>query len=60
MTADCKHEFVYDELHGQAVCVKCGYVVTKEDKRAALDHSMRLLFSDIDTIIDQDGGDGDG
>ena len=56
--ADCKHDFVYDELHEQAVCEKCGYVVTKEDKKAALDHSMRLLFADIDTVIDTAGGDG--
>lgn len=41
--SDCKHEFVYDELHGQAVCEKCGYVLTKEDKQAALDYGMAML-----------------
>lgn len=40
---DCKHEFVYDEQIGEAVCRKCGYVVTKEDKQAALEYSMAML-----------------
>lgn len=39
----CKHEFVCDELCGQAVCKKCGYVLTREDKQSILRHSMALL-----------------
>ena len=34
--ADCKHEFVYDELHSEIVCWKCGYVLAAEDKMAEL------------------------
>lgn len=30
---ECKHEFVYDELHREIVCQLCGYVLTAEDKR---------------------------
>lgn len=41
--ADCKHEFVYDELLGEFVCQHCGYVLTKEDKRYALEYAMALL-----------------
>ena len=43
---NCKHEFVYDEQIGEAVCRKCGYVITKEDKRKALENAMNLLRAD--------------
>ena len=45
-TMNCKHEFVYDEQIGEAVCRKCGYVITKEDKRKALENAMNLLRAD--------------
>lgn len=40
--AECEHEFVYDELQGQYVCEKCGYVLTADEKRAALEHANAL------------------
>ena len=40
---DCKHEFVYDEQLGEAACRKCGYVVTEEDKREALDYAFKKM-----------------
>ena len=30
---ECKHVFVYDELHREIVCQVCGYVLTADDKR---------------------------
>lgn len=30
---ECKHVFVYDELHKEIVCEICGYVLTAEDKK---------------------------
>ena len=43
---NCKHEFVYDEHIGEAVCRKCGYALTKEDKRVALGHAMELMAAE--------------
>ena len=30
---ECKHVFVYDEIHKEIVCVLCGYVLSSEDKQ---------------------------
>lgn len=40
---DCKHEFIYDTEIGRYVCKKCGYALTDEDKREALEYSASLL-----------------
>lgn len=40
--AGCKHEFVYDRQLSEAVCLKCGHVMTKEEKRAALEYANAL------------------
>ena len=40
--ANCKHEFVYDELHREFVCRKCFHVITKEEKREALEYANTL------------------
>nr|WP_325302306.1 TFIIB-type zinc ribbon-containing protein [uncultured Dysosmobacter sp.] len=44
--ADCKHNFVYDYQLGEAVCQKCGYVLTKEDKASALEYGLSKLRED--------------
>ena len=44
--ADCKHEFVYSELHREFMCRKCFYVLTKEEKREALEYSNALRRSE--------------
>lgn len=49
MMSECKHEFVYNYQLGEAVCLKCGYMVTKEDKKAALEYAMALM-------MEEDGG----
>lgn len=41
--ADCKHDFVYDELHRQIVCEKCGHVLTKEEKQELHKHAFELM-----------------
>ena len=41
--ADCKHEFVYDELHREIVCVLCGYVLSSEDKQRILKKSFERM-----------------
>ena len=40
---NCKHEFVYDELHKEIACQLCGYVLTKEDKRELLRKVFELM-----------------
>ena len=40
--ADCKCEFVYDELHGRIVCKKCFRVLTAEEKQELLEHANAL------------------
>ena len=30
---ECKHVFVYDEIHKEIVCVLCGYVLSSDDKQ---------------------------
>ena len=40
---DCKHEFVYDELHGEIVCKFCGYVLTADDKRELHRKAFELM-----------------
>ena len=40
--ADCKCEFVYDELHGRIVCKKCFRVLTREEKLELLKHANEL------------------
>lgn len=40
---ECEHDFVFDELHGEIVCRKCGHVLTAEEKRRICDHGMELL-----------------
>ena len=39
---DCKHEFVYSELNKEFVCKKCFHVLTKEEKRTALEYANAL------------------
>lgn len=41
--ADCKHEFVYDELHREIVCRLCGYVLTAEDKQSLHTKAFELM-----------------
>lgn len=41
--AECKHNFVYDELRRRIVCVKCGYVLTDKDKKALHRHAFELM-----------------
>lgn len=41
--ANCKHVFVYDEVHSRPVCQKCGYVLTAEDKRRICSKGLELL-----------------
>jgi hypothetical protein len=36
-------DFYYDENIREHVCRKCGYVLTKEDKRAALEYANALM-----------------
>jgi hypothetical protein len=38
----CEHDFVYDELHRQLVCRRCGHVLTAEEKRYALEYANAL------------------
>ncbi len=45
---ECEHEFTYNEQNSESVCVKCGYVLTKEDKRAALEYAMSLMRAEED------------
>ena len=52
--SDCKHEFVYDELHGCIRCKKCFRVLTSEEKRALLEHANALLRAE------EEEADGDG
>ena len=40
---DCKHEFVYDELHGEIVCKFCGYILTSEDKQSLHTKAFELM-----------------
>lgn len=40
---ECEHDFVFDELHWEVVCRKCGHVLTAEEKRRICDHGMELL-----------------
>ena len=40
---DCKHEFVYDELHGEIVCKFCRYVLTADDKRELHRKAFELM-----------------
>ena len=44
--ADCKCEFVYDELHGRIVCKKCLRVLTREEKLELLKHANALRRAD--------------
>lgn len=41
--AECKHDFLYDELHRQIVCVKCGYVLTDKDKQELHKRAFELM-----------------
>ena len=41
--AECKHDFIYDFQLGEAVCRHCGYILTKEDKAAALEYGLAKL-----------------
>lgn len=40
---NCKHVFVYDEVHSRPVCQKCGYVLTAEDKQRICKEGLELL-----------------
>lgn len=40
---ECKHEFMWDEQLGEAVCRKCGQVATADNKKAALEYGMAML-----------------
>ena len=39
---ECKHEFAYDYQLREFVCLKCGHVLTREEKRAALEYANAL------------------
>lgn len=41
--AECKHNFLYDELHRQIVCVKCGYVLTDKEKNELHKRAFELM-----------------
>lgn len=41
--AECKHVFVYDELHREIVCKLCGYVLTAEDKQSLHRKAFELM-----------------
>lgn len=41
--AEGKHEFIWDEQRGEAVCRNCGYVATADNKKAALEYGMAML-----------------
>ena len=43
---DCKDEFAYSELHREFVCRKCFHVLTKEEKREALEYANALRRSE--------------
>ena len=49
---ECKHEFVYDELHREIVCQVCGYVLTAEDKQS-------LHKKAFERMEEEDGADND-
>ena len=55
----CKHDFVFDELHGAVVCRKCGHVLTAEEKRRICDHRMELLEAE-ETLASAMKGEQDG
>ena len=40
---ECKHVFVYDELHREIVCKVCGYVLTAEDKQSLHKKAFELM-----------------
>ena len=46
--ADCKCEFVYDELHGCVRCKKCFRVLTAEEKRELLEHANAMRRAEED------------
>ena len=43
---ECKHVFVYDELHREIVCQVCGYVLSHEDKQRILKKAFELMEED--------------
>ena len=45
---NCKHEFVYDELHKEIVCQLCGYVLTAEDKNELYRKAFELMEEEDD------------
>lgn len=59
---NCKHEFAYNEQLGEAVCTKCGYVVTAEDKKEAIAHAFKKMRWEeaVFGYVTIDGGDGNG
>lgn len=40
--ADCKHEFVWDELHQCIRCKNCFRVLTREEKRELLERANAM------------------
>ena len=39
---DCKHEFFEVPYTGKIVCRKCGHILSKEEKRDALEYANAL------------------
>lgn len=39
---DCKHEFFEVPYTGKIVCRKCGHILSKEEKREALEYANAL------------------
>ena len=44
--ADCRHDFVYDDVWRELVCRKCGYVLTKADKQALHRRAFDLMAAE--------------
>ena len=52
---ECEHDFTYNEQIGEFACVKCGHLLTKEEKRYALEYAMTLMRADEGGGIDGGG-----
>ena len=42
----CAHVFFYDKEAGEAVCNRCGYVITREETRAFVEMALRKPYED--------------
>lgn len=43
-TENCKHEFVWSDIHNNYVCKHCLYELTKEDKTNILDYANQMRY----------------